>query len=497
MGLIIRQSVKSSVGYYLGIIIGAINTLFIATHFLSTDQLAVSRLLLENSLIFATFVHLGSPFIIDKYFARFKNEDNGHNGILVLMLLFSIVGFLIFFVPFILINEEFKSLFLEKSPSVIPYLWLSMPMAFFWAIVMVFEAYSRANKRVAVPTFLRETLFRILNISVIILFGLGYFSFSTFLILNVLIILVIIFLLILYLYRLGKLHFNLSFLKIDKGLIVEAAKFGGLVIIGSLGVNLIMFIDRNIIAQKIGTEAVAIFVISSYIATTIEIPAKALKSISVPILSENIFHSDFKKVDEIYKKSALNLMLIGGIMLVLVSINIETILNLLPKREIYSQGKWIVIIIAAAKWIEMSLGLNNEVIAYSKYYKFNTLLVILMAVAVVLLNYLLIPKFGLLGSALATAFVTLFSSIFRLIFVQNKFGMNPLTFKELIIIFMFGILVLIGIIIPDLGISKLLMIASIFLKSIIIVIIFSFLLIKFNISQDITYIYLNLKRKFL
>ena len=88
MGLIIRQSVKSSVGYYLGIILGAINTLFIATHFLSADQLAVSRLLLENSLIFATFVHLGSPFIIDKFFARFKNEDNGHNGILVLMLLF-------------------------------------------------------------------------------------------------------------------------------------------------------------------------------------------------------------------------------------------------------------------------------------------------------------------------------------------------------------------------------------------------------------------------
>ncbi len=497
MGLIIRQSVKSSVGYYLGIILGAINTLFIATHFLSADQLAVSRLLLENSLIFATFVHLGSPFIIDKFFARFKNEDNGHNGILVLMLLFPVVGFLVFFIPFILINGEFNSLFLEKSPSVIPYLWLSLPMAFFWAFVMIFEAYSRANKRVAVPTFLRETLFRVLNISTIIFFGLGYISFSTFLKLNVLIILVIILLLILYLYRLGKLHFNLSFLKIKKGLIIEAAKFGCLVIIGSLGVNLIMFIDRNIIAQEIGTEAVAIFVISTYIASTIEIPAKALKSISVPILSENIFHSDFKKVDEIYKKSALNLMLIGGIMLVLVSINIETILNLLPKKEIYSQGKWIVIIIACAKWIEMSLGLNNEMIAYSKYYKFNTLLVILMAASVVLLNYLLIPKLGLLGSALATAFVTLFSSIFRLIFVQNKFGINPLSFKELIIVFMFGILVLIGILIPDLGVSRLQMIGSIFVKSIIIVVIFSFLLIRFNISQDITYIYLNLKKRFL
>ncbi|MCP9767653.1 polysaccharide biosynthesis protein [Lacihabitans sp. LS3-19] len=496
MGLIIRQSVKSSVGYFIGVILGAINTLFIATHFLSADELAVSRLLLENSLIFATFVHLGSPYIIDKFFARFKNENNGNNGMLLLMLLFPLIGFLVFLVPLIFINDEFKLLFLAKSPTVIPYLWLSLPMSLFWAVLMVFEAYSRANKRVAMPTFLRETVFRALNIISIIIYGLGYINFSTFLLFNVFFILIIIISLIIYLIKLGKFQINFNFLNIEKRIIKDAVKFGGLVIIGSLGVNLIMFIDRNIIAQKIGTQAVAIFVISSYIANTIEIPAKALKSISVPILSENLFHLNFKKVNEIYKKSALNLMLIGGIMLVLVSVNIEAILNLLPKKEIYSQGKWIVIIISLAKWIEMSLGLNNEVISYSKYYKFNTILVIFMAISVVLLNYFLIPILGLLGSAFATALVTLFSGIFRLFFVQSKFGMNPLTIKEFFIVIFLCFLILIGYIIPDFGQSAIALIGGIVFKSLIIISIFSFVLLKYNISQDLTYMYLNFKKKF-
>ncbi len=495
MGLIIRQSIKSSVGYYLGVILGAINTLFIATYYLSVDELAISRLLIENSLLFATFVHLGSPYIIDRFFSRFKNSEKGNDGMLGLMLLFPVLGFILFLIPLLFVNAGFKELFLEKSPSLIPFLWMSIPMSLFWSLTMVLEAYSRANKRIAVPTFLRETLYRILNIATIVIYGSGYISFYAFLILNVIILLVIFVLLLIYLNRLGVLHLNLNFIRFDKNILKEMAKFGGFVLIGSLGVNLVMFIDRNIIAQEIGTQAVAIFVIASYIATTIEIPAKALKSISSPILADNLFHSKMSKVDEIYKKSALNLMLIGGIMLVLVCVNIESLLSLLPKKDIYMQGKWIVIVIATAKWIDMSLGLNSEIIAFSKYYKVNTVLVILMAILVVSLNYLFIPTLGLMGSAVATATVTLISGAFRLLFVRYKFGMNPLSIRELYILFLFSGLFMIGIIIPDLGTTTAELIGTIALKSLLILSAFIMVLIRFNISQDITYLYQNIKRK--
>ncbi len=496
MGIIIRQSIKSSVGYYLGVILGAVNTLFIATHFLSTDQLAVSRILLENSLIFAAFIHLGAPHISDKFFARFKDESTGHNGILGYLMLFPLVGCVFLGIIYFIFEQDIQNVYLIKSPSLISYLWLSLPMSLGWALVMILEAYTRANSRVAVPTFLRETVFRILNISLIIVFRLGWISFNTFMIFNVLAIFLIVVSLLIYLKILKKLFFNLNFLKIKKALFIDSLKFGGLVIIGGLGVNLILFFDRNIIAQKIGTEAVAIFLIASYIASTIEIPGKALKSISSPVLSENMFNNKIDKVEEIYQKSALNLMLIGGIMLVLIVINIESILLLLPKHDIYVKGKWIVILIALGKWVEMSLGLNNEIITFSKYYKFNTLVVICMTIFVVFLNYYFIPIFGLIGSALATLVVTLSSSLIRLFFVKRFFGFSPFSLSKLFVLIIFSVLIIIGMLIPEIESSKIWIVSSIMFKSLLILLLFFFIIIRYNISQDISYLYLNAKKNF-
>jgi O-antigen/teichoic acid export membrane protein len=483
MGIIVSQSIKSSVGYYLGVILGAINTLFVATHFLSTDELAVSRILLENSLILAAFIHLGAPHMSDKFFARFKDEKKGHNGILVYLFLFPICGSLILLVMYFIFNENIQSIYLAKSPTIIPYLWLSLPMSLFWSFVMILEAYSRANNRIAVPTFLRETLFRVINILLIIAYGLDWISFEVFLFINSGVIFVIVLALLFYLKILGKLYINLRFLKLERQLFLETIKFGGLVILGGLGVNLILFLDRNIIAQKIGTEAVAIFLVASYIASTIEIPAKAIKQISGPILSEYIYNSNYPKIQELYKKSSLNLMLIGGIMLVLITVNIDALLNILPKNGIYIQGKWIVVIIASAKWIEMSLGLN----------KVNTLIIILMAVLVVFLNYLLIPKYGLLGSAMATGLVTLVSSVFRLFYVQYRFKLNPFSNQELRMVIFMSILATVGYFIPNLGITKLSLILSIGMKSAIILLIYILVLLKYNISEDISILYKKMK----
>ncbi len=139
MGIIIRQSIKSSVGYYLGVLLGAVNTLFIATHFLSTDQLAVSRILLENSLIFAAFIHLGAPHISDKFFARFKDESSGHNGILGYLMLFPLVGSFLLCLIFFLFKQNIQEIYVAKSPSIVPFLWLSLPMSFFWAFIMILD----------------------------------------------------------------------------------------------------------------------------------------------------------------------------------------------------------------------------------------------------------------------------------------------------------------------------------------------------------------------
>lgn len=486
MGLIFRQSLKSSIGFYIGVLLGAINTLFISTRFLTPDELAISRILLENSLIFAAFVHLGIPSVCDRFFSRFRNSEEKHNGFLVFILLVPFIGFFLFLIGYFIFFEQVKGFFQEKSPTIVPYLALNIPITFSWTYILVLEAYVRGLGRTAIPTFLREVVFRGLNIVLIILVGVGITNFDIFLYLYVGIMFLVVILLVLYIKKLGHLHIIAFSEKWDKATVKEMVMYGLIIIIGGVGVNLVLFLDRNIIANQIGTTAVAIFIIASYIASIIEIPSKSIRQITGPILATAVYEKNTIQITDLYKKSALNLMLIGGLMLLLIGCSIENMLSLLPKSDIYLQGKWIVIVIGLSKWIDMSLGLNNELISFSSYFRYNTYLYIFLAIIAVFANYLLIPVFGVLGSALATASISLLSSVIRFTLVRSIYKLNPFHKKDIVGLAILFICLLIGLLIPNLGTTIIGKIATIAIKSVTILAIFIYLLLKWEVSEDVT-----------
>ncbi|MFN4146049.1 MAG: lipopolysaccharide biosynthesis protein [Runella sp.] len=491
MGLIIRQGFKSSIGFYLGIVLGAVNTLFVSTQYLSPDQLAISRILLENSLIFAAFAHLGTPYIADRFFSIFRSDTEQHHGFLVFLLLLPLVGIAIFGITFLFFQNVFEDYFRAKSATIIPYLWLLFPLTIIWIYVSVLEAYSRNNARIAVPTFLREVVFRLANMLLIFLFALGWISYDQFLYLLIVSLGLILLGLFGYIWHLGKLYLVWDTSKWNKKLMLEMLGFGAIVILGGVGANLVLFLDRNILANQMGTTAVAIFTVATYIASIIEVPSKAVRNISGPIMATAIQQNDQSKIEELYKKSALNMLLIGGLAFWLIASNLNSLLGILPKSEIYAQGKWVVLLIGAAKWIDMSLGLNTEMMAYSKYFKINTLLVVLMAVLVVYTNTLLVPIYGVNGAAMATSSITLLWAVLKLSFVRWKFGILPFSREDWEALGALILVALAGFLIPNFGSNSFVVLISIGCKSLIMALIFVFLVVKFKLSDDLYFLYQN------
>jgi O-antigen/teichoic acid export membrane protein len=164
--------------------------------------------------------------------------------------------------------------------------------------------------------------------------------------------------------------------------------------------------------------------------------------------------------------------------------NLESLLSIMPKANIYQQGFWVIIIIGGCKWVDMSLGLNAELMAFSKYYKLNTYLVLVLAGLAIGLNYLLIPYFGIIGSAIATGGITLISSTTRLLFVKSKFGLHPFNQNT---VKAFGILLLcliIGRLIPNAAETILGKLIVISLKSALLGSIFLFLVLRMKVSED-------------
>ena len=77
MGVIRNQSITNSINLYLGIVIGAINTILIFPYVFESnpEYWGLLQILVSYSLIFSTFSHLGSPHIMLRYFPKANNKS--------------------------------------------------------------------------------------------------------------------------------------------------------------------------------------------------------------------------------------------------------------------------------------------------------------------------------------------------------------------------------------------------------------------------------------
>lgn len=494
MGIVVRQSIKSSMAAYIGVAIGVINQLYISTKFLGVDELALSRLLLENSIIFATFAHLGTPFIADKFFARYRDDAQKHHGFFVWLLVLPILGCAIFVLFYFIFEAQIQKYFAENSPLVTRYHFLVIPITIFWAYMSVLESYCRNNSRVAIPAFIREIYLRVVNIVIVLIYGFGWVSFDVFMYLIVLLYASAVLVLLFYIKWLGKFYWTYEFFKIiDWALFKEMMFFGLFILMGGAGANIVLFIDRTMLAGKSGLTDAGIFIIAATIASIIEIPRKSITQISIPIISHSLKENDMAHIKRMYQKSALHQLVAGTLVFLLIFCNLDDLFLLIPKGDIYAQGKWVVILLSASKLFDMATGLSSEIIMYSRFFKFTTYFLIGIAILGILANKWLIPLYQFNGAALATAFTTLVYSLLRMGFVKYHFNILPYTQQVWKVVGIFIIVYVAIYFIPSFGVSKWAAFFSIGVKSVIIVCLSAIFIIKWHISEEIDGIFQTIK----
>src|SRR5687767_561315 len=130
MGIIIRQGLKYSTVAYVGVLIGAVNIIFIFPKILTPEQYGLVRLIQENGLFLASFVQLGAAHIADKFIPLFRTEDKTNNGFLFFLLVYPVVGFAIFCFLFLVFNKVWLGIYQEKSPSINAYFYYLFPWFF-------------------------------------------------------------------------------------------------------------------------------------------------------------------------------------------------------------------------------------------------------------------------------------------------------------------------------------------------------------------------------
>ena len=493
MGIVLKQSFKNTIFIYLGFLVGGINTLFLYTRFLEDTYYGLVTFLLATSNLLMPLIAFGINHTIIKFFSSYftkKEQDKFLSSVIFLPLLIAIpLGFL--GVEF---YEQLSNYLSVENPIIKEYTFVIYLVAFTCAYFEIFYAWAKVQLHSVFGNILKELWNRVVVMLLLFAVYFGWITKPEFIYYLTGFYFLRMFVMMIYAFRLyfPKLTFSLP------ENFNEIIRYSFYIILAGSAGAIILDIDKFMIPGKEEISKAAFYSVAVFIGSFIEAPSRAMLNILQPLTSKTLNEDNLHEVGSLYKKSSINLLLISGFFFVLINANVHQLFNLLP--ESYAGGELVVFMISFLKMYNGFLGNNGAIINNSKFYKITLPISLTMAFSVYFLNKLFYYELdlGTDGLALATLIVIFFANTFKLYFVKKKFLITPFTDKTLKMF-----LIIMGLYlgfnfwdfpIADVYFFKLPIhpAINIALKSLLIIPIYLFLVIKLNISPEIK----NLTQRF-
>ena len=416
MGVIKRQSIKQGLVTYLGIIIGALSTLFVYPN-LGKEKFGEIQFVIGAAAFFVPFFGFGLSAVSIQFFTYFKQTKETRGRFLYVLLLCTLLS-LVVFTSIVYWSKHLVGLyFAENGYLFLTYLPYILGIAFCVTLYNLLQNYISNFGRIVIPNMIYNLSLKILQpVFVLICLG-GFMSFTNILdgifIVNILIVLATFY----YLYHLGYLELNTKKTGVEKDLKKQIVNYSLFSILTNASGTLALQIDKILIGLVVGASSVGIFSIPNLITDSIDVVRKAISGVAAPIISDSIKTNDLKMVDNIYKKSALLQFVIGMFLLIGAWICADDLYNLMANGKEFSEGKNIILILGLARLIDMLTGTNTEIISFSKYYRANLYMLLLLSVVNISLNLILLKQYGSIGSAYATLIAMFLFNSAKLIFI--------------------------------------------------------------------------------
>ena len=421
MGIVLNQSFKNTITTYLGFGIGAINTLFLYTNFLSDQYYGLVAFLLSAANIMMPFMAFGVHNAIVKFYSSFKSK-NSINSFLTLMLFLPFL----FIIPTGLIGylayDSIVNWLSNENQIVEYYVWHIFILAIAMAYFEIFFAWTKVQMQTVFGNLMKEIFHRVCIMILIFAVYFDWLSVDQFI--NGLVSIYVLRMVIMKLYAYSVRFPKLKFQKLENHLSI--LKYSGLMIIAGSVAMLILDIDKFMIGLMLpDIEQVAYYSVAIFIATVIAVPQRAMHQIMLPLTAQYLNEKDNVALEDLYKRSSMTLLVVSGFIFLLIILNINQLYEILPEE--FTGGLFVVLIVSLAKLYDNSLGNNNAILFNSDYYKMVLIFGVLLAIMAIVLNAIFIPVYGIEGSAFATFLAVFIYNSIKIIFVKQKFNMLPFT----------------------------------------------------------------------
>jgi O-antigen/teichoic acid export membrane protein len=432
LGIIQRQGLTNAVITFIGLVIGFVSLLYIQPKFLTPEEIGLTRVLFSVSALVGMFLPLGIGTITLRYFPKFRNEENGHNGFLGFIALYMLTGIALMGIVLYATKGFIVSQYQQQSPLFTQYYSCVLPFSFIIGFNGILGLYCNSLFKSVLPAVLNDVVLRIGSIILFTIYFCKLISLSTFVYLFVGTYFIQGLCLVFYITSIHQVNLRPNFALIKEIGFRSMAVYGiwmSFVSVASIGIK---YIDSIVIAKYYVLDLVGIYTIAAFIPNVIEAPLLALERIAGAKIAHAIAHNHIEEVKKIYYKSSRYLLVLGGLIFIGIVVNIQFVLQLLPPA--YMGGLEVVYIMSLGAIFSILGGNNTQIIFSSENFWKGGILLIGVAITALLLNLLLIPRFGINGAAMAMAASSLIYTVSKFLIIYKQFRLQPYTMHTLIIV---------------------------------------------------------------
>ena len=485
MGIVINQSIKNTIITYFGFGIGAINALFLYTIFLGKLHYGIVVFVISAGNIMMPLMSFGVQNTLIRFYSKYNSESE-RDKFLLLMLLMPLSLIVLAIVLLYFFYHQISFLVLYENPNVAPFLWLIPLVGIFMGYFEIFYAWVKVHFQSVFGNFLSEVVTRVIVLFLLFLVSQNWLQKDTFVYSVVAVYGFQCFAMMVYAMRVKLPVFKFQLPENTKEIVSYS-----LFIIASGTVSVMLFdFDKVIIPAYQNISNNAFYSVAVFIAMVIAVPSRAMMQIIYPVTAQLLNENKLEELNILYKKSAINLQVFGGLIMLGIFLNCKELYQLIPKE--YSGGIVVVFLIGLSKFYDLIIGNNAAIILNTKYYRWFLFFGIVLVTLMIGLYVILIPIYGIAGAALATLIAVFIYNTIKVFFVYWKLNLTPFTIKT---VYSFGIISLIFMMFYfwDFSFHPIL---NIVLKSILITFTYCLLNYKLRISIEMNQIFDNFKSKF-
>jgi O-antigen/teichoic acid export membrane protein len=427
MGIIIRQGVKTSAINFGGAAIGMLSVLFVYP--LAEEAVGFVQFLYSAAVLLAPLIGMGMATTSVKYFHEFKDQKTGDAPGFFYFLLTGLVFGGTMTLALLLLGGNKLYTLLEKAGMNQDVFrdnqWVIFTLAIFVSTIILTNSYISNFGKTSFPSLVSNFGYKVFLPILILAYYYGLIVSKTLSTSIILFHMAATVVLMCYLRKSGGMIFGKLWHYFQKETLKDIVQYSLYNTLTNLSSLLAYRLDIIMVTAFLDFESAGTYFLIVTMASVIEIPTMAISNISGPVISKSLKNNELHEVEKVYQLSGINL-LIGGIALsFIIWFCFYDLASISSKPDVFKDGRIIFGIMALTKLTDMATGMNNHIINYSAYFRYNLYFVLVLGVFNIIANIILIPKFGIIGAALATLLSMSIFNIAKGSLVFWKFRMLP------------------------------------------------------------------------